>query len=92
MTQIGIFIFDQRFKQNNNISDLLIKKIIQIGKNSTISDFYEKILLCVDHAIKEQKAIKNNDDTNTTIHKSSNDNNINFYIILSNNLYIINIY
>ena len=76
MTQIGIFIFDQRFKLNNNISDLLTKKVIQIGKNSTISDFYEKILVSVDHSIKEQKTIKNDDDTNTTIHKISNDKNI----------------
>ena len=76
MTQIGVFVFDQRFKQNGNITNLLNKKVIQIGKNASISDFYEKILICVDHAINKQIIIKN-DNGNKTINGIKNDKNIN---------------
>ena len=75
MTQIGVFIFDQRFKQHKNITNLLNKKVIQIGKNVSIHDFYEKILLCVDYAMNE-KIIKN-DNSNKTINEINNNKNIN---------------
>ena len=76
MIQMGVFIFDQRFKQKTNITSLLNKKFIQIGKNASISEFYKKIIICVDHAINEQENIKN-DNKNKTINENNNDKNIN---------------
>ena len=75
MTQLGVFVFDQRFKKNNNITSLLNKKVIQIRKNASISDFYQKILICVDHALNEQKNI-NSDNSNKTISDIKNGKNI----------------
>jgi len=56
MTQISAFIFDQRFKldKNKNIN-LFKKKVIQIGINESVSEFYEKILRCTDYALNNEK-------------------------------------
>ena len=97
MIQIGVFVFDQRFKldKNKNIN-LFKKKVIQIGKNESVSEFYEKILRCANYAINnENNQMSNKSDNNINANKIKNDKDFNenkqilFYKLSKNNKDII---
>ena len=83
MVQIGVVIFDQRFKRyKNNEINLFKKKVIQIPKNASISKFVEKIFTAVEYEINsiEQKIEVNKKN------KKNKDNNLNNKNSIHNNL------
>ena len=92
MINIGVIIFDQRFKKykNSNIN-LLKKKNIQIGKNKNISDFINKINRVVDYEIfKINNRVKDNNIQNFKDYIwKKNNNKILFYKVKKNNKDII---
>ena len=97
MIQIGAFIFDQRFKldKNKNIN-LFKKKVIQIRKNESVSEFYEKILRCLDYALNNERSQKTNKSYNIiNANEIKNDKEFNekkqflFYKLNKNNKDII---
>ena len=60
LVQIGVILFDQRFKKyKNDDINLLKKKVIQIDKNAYIYEFIAKILRCVDYELEKIKQKKN---------------------------------
>jgi len=91
MIQISAFIFDKRFKldKNKNIN-LLKKKVIQIGINESVSEFYEKILRCTDYALNNEKSQNKINVNEINDDKEFNENNqLLFYKLSKNNKDII---
>ena len=76
LVQIGVIIFDQRFKKykNDNIN-LLKKKVIQIDKNACIHEFIGKILRAVDYELNKINQIKNLINSKNKKNNEKNDNN-----------------
>ena len=84
--KIKSIIFDKRIIKNNKLN-YLKPKYIQIGKNSTIKDFKDKILKCIDYCfeskkedniiIKEEKNLFNKEKNEKEIEKNINNNDIN---------------
>ena len=73
MIQIGINIFDQRFKMyKNDDTNLFKKKVIQIGKNAFIYEFIAKINRSIEYEIAKIK-FKKNKKTNIKNNKKNID-------------------
>ena len=81
MVQIGLVIFDRRFKKyKNNEINLFKKKVIQIPRNAFIYEFVEKIFRAVDYEVDsiELKINKNKKNKGNNYNDKNNIiNNIN---------------
>jgi ubiquitin C-terminal hydrolase len=80
--QIKSIIFDKRFKDKKN-NNLLKKRTFQIKKTSTISEFKEKIIRCVENLFNKEN---NNEEIKVDKNKKYN---IHFFILNKQNKNIL---
>ena len=80
--QIKSIIFDKRFKDKKN-NNLLKKRTLQMKKTSTISEFKEKIIRCVENLFNKEN---NNEENNVDNNKKYN---IHFFILNKQNKNIL---
>ena len=87
--QIKSIIFDKRFKDKKN-NKLLKKRTLQIKKTSTVSEFKNKIIRCVESLFnKENNNNENNEENNVINNLDNKKYNIYFYILDKENKNIL---
>ena len=87
--QIKSIIFDKRFKEKKN-NNLIKKRTLQIKKTSTVSEFKEKIIRCVESLLKKvNNDIENNEEKNEINNLDNKKYNIHFYILDKKNKNIL---
>jgi hypothetical protein len=87
--QIKSIIFDKRFKDKKN-NKLLKKRTLQIKKTSTVSEFKNKIIRCVESLFnKENNNNENNEENNVINNLDNKKYNIHFYILDKENKNIL---